>query len=152
MSEQTVSTPYYGITGKLPLASRLSVHVRKRMFDLFTQFMQPAATDKALDLGVTCDEKQQESNYFEQFYPYPHNVVAAGVEDASHLEQRYPGLRFALIEPHQPLPFADGEFDVVFSNAVIEHVGSRERQREFVNEILRVGKKFFITTPSRWFP
>jgi SAM-dependent methyltransferase len=50
------------------------------------------------------------------------------------------------------LPFADGEFDVVFSNAVIEHVGGPERQRQMVSEALRVGRRVFITTPNRRFP
>jgi SAM-dependent methyltransferase len=50
------------------------------------------------------------------------------------------------------LPFRDGEFDIVFSNAVIEHVGDRDRQRQFVHEALRVGRRSFITTPNRRFP
>ena len=50
------------------------------------------------------------------------------------------------------LPFADGAFDVVHSNAVIEHVGGRDRQEAFVREALRVGRRVFLTTPNRWFP
>ena len=50
------------------------------------------------------------------------------------------------------LPFPDGAFDVVHSNAVIEHVGGRERQEAFVREALRVGRRVFLTTPNRWFP
>jgi SAM-dependent methyltransferase len=50
------------------------------------------------------------------------------------------------------LPFPDQSFDVVFSNSVIEHVGSRDHQRQMANEILRVGKRHIIQTPSYWFP
>ena len=51
------------------------------------------------------------------------------------------------------LPFADGEFDLCFSNAVIEHVaGGREGQRQFVDELCRVAGRVFVTTPNRWFP
>jgi hypothetical protein len=50
------------------------------------------------------------------------------------------------------LPFADGEFDVAFSNAVLEHVGEREAQRDFVRELCRVSRRVFLTTPNRWFP
>ena len=42
--------------------------------------------------------------------------------------------------------------DVVFSNAVLEHVGGEDRQRAFVSEALRVGRRVFLTTPNRWFP
>lgn len=50
------------------------------------------------------------------------------------------------------LPFADGQFDLVFSNSVIEHVGSIVDKREFAKESQRVGKEFYIQTPNRWFP
>jgi SAM-dependent methyltransferase len=50
------------------------------------------------------------------------------------------------------LPFADGSFDWVFSNAVIEHVGTWESQRKFANEIRRVSRGYFITTPNFYFP
>lgn len=50
------------------------------------------------------------------------------------------------------LPFADGAFDLVFSNSVIEHVGTPERQLEFAREIARVGRAYWVQTPNRWFP
>ena len=49
-------------------------------------------------------------------------------------------------------PFQDESFDISFSNAVIEHVGSRMNQQEFLEEALRVSKNIYITTPNRWFP
>lgn len=48
--------------------------------------------------------------------------------------------------------FADGAFDVVFSNSVIEHLGSFDRQRRMAMEVQRVGKCYFIQTPNRYFP
>jgi hypothetical protein len=51
------------------------------------------------------------------------------------------------------LPFADGTFELGFSNAVVEHVaGGREGQRLFVNELCRVAGRVFVTTPNRFFP
>ena len=50
------------------------------------------------------------------------------------------------------LPFADGEFDIAVSNAVVEHVGDADDQRAFVHELCRVGQQVFVSTPNRWFP
>lgn len=48
--------------------------------------------------------------------------------------------------------FQDGQFDVVFSNSVIEHVGSKENQIKMVEEARRVGRRYFIQTPNYYFP
>ncbi len=51
------------------------------------------------------------------------------------------------------LPFQiDCGFDVVFSNSVIEHVGTFEDQQRMAAEIQRIGKHYFVQTPSKWFP
>jgi ubiquinone/menaquinone biosynthesis C-methylase UbiE len=46
------------------------------------------------------------------------------------------------------LPFEDGEFDVVFSNSVIEHLGDHDSQVAFAKEISRVGKSYWVQTPN----
>ncbi len=49
-------------------------------------------------------------------------------------------------------PFSDGEFELCWSNAVLEHVGTDTQMIEFLREIARVGRHSFVTTPNRWFP
>ena len=48
--------------------------------------------------------------------------------------------------------FTDKQFDVVFSNSVIEHVGTYEDQTCMAREVQRVGKRYFIQTPNFYFP
>lgn len=50
------------------------------------------------------------------------------------------------------LSWPDKSFDVVFSNSVIEHLGTKENQAAFARECRRVGKTYWIQTPAREFP
>ncbi len=68
-----------------------------------------------------------------------------------YLPEAVPGIE-TLIGDGCHLPFEDQSFDIVFSNSVIEHVGSWENQKLFAKEILRVGKKVWVQTPARECP
>ena len=137
-----------------PLAairSHYGFKARRRMFDMFMRHFRPTAGAKVLDLGVTPDDSLPESNFFEQLYPFRDKLTAASIEDASLIEQRFPGVKFVRIEGER-LPFPDDHFDLLFCSAVVEHVGDRARQRRFISDALRVTKCFFFTTPNRVFP
>jgi len=48
--------------------------------------------------------------------------------------------------------FKDKQFDIVFSNSVIEHLFSIDNQKKMANEAMRVGKFYFVQTPNYFFP
>jgi len=48
--------------------------------------------------------------------------------------------------------FKDNEFDIVFSNSVIEHLYTYENQQKMANEARRVGRYYYIQTPNYYFP
>ena len=129
---------------------------RRRKLELFLDELQPTADTSVLDVGA--DELAFGEgdgcgtlNFFEEHYPWRERITALGLHDGAGFRARYPTIRYVQGDACA-LPFADGEFDIVFSNAVIEHVGGRERQRQLVAEALRVGRRAFITTPNRRFP
>lgn len=43
-------------------------------------------------------------------------------------------------------------FDVVFSNSVIEHVGNEQKQIDFSKQVKKFADRYYIQTPSIWFP
>ena len=123
---------------------------------LFLEQLGPTEETTVLDIGA--DELgfgESEGcgtlNFFEELYPWPHRITALGLHDGAGFRSRYPSTPYVQGDA-LALPFEDGEFDIVFSNAVIEHVGGREQQRLFVSETVRVGRQVFVTTPNRRFP
>ncbi len=152
MDEQVEATDYFSKDHPLRgWGTRRALVARERMFAVFRSLVPFDADTTVVDVGVTPDEDLADSNLFEARYPYPRRVTATSVEDASLLEARYPGMRFVRTEG-DTLPFPDRHFDVAVSWAVLEHVGDRDRQRRFVAELTRVSRRFFLTTPNRWFP
>ena len=142
----------YNLAGPNSIPVRIAAYQRRRMFDIFLSTTRINEQDTVLDLGVTSDRTYSHSNYFESWYPHKHRITASGVDNASFLEQMYPGLRFVLADGRN-LPFPERQFDYVHSSAVLEHVGSRQKQATFLREAWRVARKgIFITTPNRWFP
>lgn len=131
--------------------ARVSLWARRRMYRVFEREFRPGPDDLIVDVGVTPDATLADSNAFERFYPHPHRIVATSIENASDLEQLYPGLRFVRTG-RGGLPFADRSFAVAHASAVLEHVGSEQAQREFVSELVRVAHAVFVTVPNRWFP
>jgi hypothetical protein len=71
---------------------------------------------------------------------------------ASGIAERADGWDPYVIADGRQLPFSDSSFDMVYANAVIEHVGDETDQQRFVSELARVGATWIITTPNRWFP
>ncbi len=132
------------------IASAVSWSVRRKMFAYFIkEFPMPLSV---LDVGVTSESIAPEANYFEELFPKREIIVACGIEDASNIEINYPGVKFVKIRENGPLPFADGEFDVVFCSAVLEHITEEAARIAFLRELLRVGRNLFLTVPCRWFP
>jgi SAM-dependent methyltransferase len=76
-------------------------------------------------------------------------VWGVDVRDSRIIKEGY---RFALTEGTR-LPCESDSFDVVISNHVVEHVGSREQQLQHLREIARVLRPDgvgYLATPNRW--
>lgn len=121
----------YGLLGR---------RFRQRRMDLFTRLLGVDRRTSILDLGG-----------------------AAGSWDALEATDRITVLNLdarclgrhasAAVADATAAPFADRTFDIVFSNSVIEHLGSEQQQQAFAAEVRRLSKDgYFVQTPNRWFP
>jgi len=111
---------------------------RTKKFDLLRQVFAARPEDRVLDVGASGEVFL--SYALEDVYPFPERIVAGGLE--LH-EVAFDGCS---------LPFPDQSFDLVFSNAVAEHILGPGMQKKFAQEVQRVGKSWFVTTPNFWYP
>jgi hypothetical protein len=135
-------------------AGRVSAWSRRRKLELFLRELRPRPETTVVDVGVSDasgDDPYGTHNFFEALYPWPERITAVSTQYLDRFSEAFPQVR-AVRADGRHLPFGDGEFDIGFSNAVLEHVGGRDDQRAFVLELCRVANSVFLATPSRWFP
>lgn len=119
---------------------------KERRFQHFLMAIRPSASCTILDIG----------GYPIDWFSRGDSIGKVDVLnlEQSHLENvppNAPEIR-ALAGDARQLPFPDGQYDIVFSNSVIEHVGSFEDQRKFAGEARRVGKRLWLQTPAKACP
>jgi hypothetical protein len=139
------------------LAGRASLWNRRRKLELFLETMRPGPETRVVDVGVgdtgfgTEPGVASSHNFFEALYPWPERITAVSDVPLPNFAREFPTVSTVTASGTE-LPFEDDAFDVAFSNAVVEHVGGRDRQRTFVAELCRVAPRVFLSTPNRWFP
>lgn len=151
LSPDVVDGKYYEVVKPQSFAERLLIRARNRIYDDFVRMCRPGPEDTVLDVGVS-DVIGGGANVVERRYPWQEHITAVGLGSAEEFQATFPRVTYQQIEPDRPLPFPDGTFSIATCNAVLEHVGSEEKQRRLVSELMRVGKRVFLTVPNRYFP
>jgi SAM-dependent methyltransferase len=115
---------------------------RRRRMQRFVEWMKPGPSTRILDVGGTI------GNW--RYMAVPSAITLLNL-DVSHDRDDYPAnFRFRAGDA-LAMPYADGAFDIAYSNSVIEHVSTWENQRRFAAEVLRVGRRVWVQTPAREF-
>ena len=126
----------------------------------FVREFKPTAAMRILDIGGT-DLLWRIANQparvvlLNTKIPQGRDVGLLGAEYSDALTPRAPdppaNVEYVLGDG-KSVPFADGEFDICFSNSTIEHLFGPEEQRRFANEVRRVARGVWLQTPARSFP
>ncbi len=127
------------------LVNLISPSFRRRRFVLFRSlFLKDNKKIKILDVGGT-------QKFWE---PYKSEIKNCQITilNLTKIPITLPHFKSVVGDARNMSQFRDKEFDVVFSNSVIEHVGDWEDQKRMAKEIQRVGKHYFIQTPNYYFP
>lgn len=127
------------------ISARISPYFRKRRMQMFLSTFAPTKRLRILDVGGLPRAWQNVDIESEITILNldPLDDFDASFLQANHCYRIGDGTR---------LPYPDQSFDVVYSNSVIEHLGTWERQQAFAAEAQRVGKGYWIQTPGKEFP
>ena len=119
---------------------------REKRFALFLRLLRPSPSDILLDVGGYPG--------FWTSHPQPvRQIDTLNVDDVSWTDTPVPGHNIrTIVGDGCALPMHDRSYDIGFSNSVIEHVGSWERQQQFASELRRVARKLWVQTPAYEFP
>lgn len=120
--------------------------LRRRRFDLFKSlFASLSRPIKILDVGGT-------QTFWERMGWSEEPGIEIVILNLQRIEITYPNMQYVFGDARDMKQFRDNEFDIVFSNSVIEHITDYDGQRLMAEEVMRVGKNLFLQTPNIFFP
>jgi hypothetical protein len=115
---------------------------RRKRFAVFLNKISPTAEMSLLDVGGYPGNWTQYKPVVKCLDILNIHPIELARADCSHYNMR------AMIGDGCKLDLPNNAYDIVFSNSVIEHVGSYKNQKAFASEARRVGKKLWIQTPA----
>ena len=131
--------------------SKIILSNRNKMFDILEKDFLSNPSFKILDVGTTPSLSFHE-NILLKKYKWKKNITCISNQNLDLLSEIYTEPKFTLGDARK-MEFNNNQFDIVFSSATIEHVGSFNDQLIFIKECKRVSSKYvIITTPNRYFP
>ena len=119
---------------------------RARRMRRFLSVMQIKGGERIIDLGGTID--------FWLNVPVPLNITVLNLPGSTDpmVPPSHHAIRFVHGDACAVRGEADGAYDIAFSNSVIEHVGDAGRRAAMAGEVLRLAPRYWVQTPSVWFP
>jgi len=142
---------------------------RRRRAEIFRNSFKIGPDTKILDLGS--EDGSAIASLLDTTSVRSENVWIADIDqNAVRTGAARYGFNPVVLQEFEALPFENNFFDVVYCSSVIEHVTvpksevwrirktsefrsrSLRSQTFFANEIIRVGKSYFVQSPNRFFP
>jgi hypothetical protein len=130
---------------------RILRYNRLKIHKIFLKNVKYNRNKKLLDVGTT-SLLNNTDNIILHECKNNENIVSISNLDCSNLKSYFKKVKFIKGDARN-MNLKDNSFDIVYSNATIEHVGSRSSQIKFLKECIRVSRKnIFITTPNKFYP
>src|SRR5829696_2983925 len=124
----------------------ISHRMRARRFLMFEQLVALMPRPLSIiDLGGT-------NEFWEQRAWAGRDDLSITIVNLEAQPRRYDNIHPTVGDATSLAEYADGAFDIAFSNSVIEHLFTFESQAAMAREVQRVASAFWVQTPNFWFP
>lgn len=124
---------------------------RIKFYQILTKQIKFKSSYKILDVGTT-PSLEENQNIFLRCYPYKNQITCLSNQNCRILKKEFVGIKI-ITSSALNSNIVTNKYDIVFSNATIEHVGCNSNQLQFVKELNRIGKRYIcIITPNKYFP
>ena len=131
---------------------KIILNARNDFFNLFIFNNNYSKYKSVIDIGSTPSIDKEQNTFLENIKDNQ-NVTCLSNQDCRILQKKYKNIKNIVIGDARNTMLKENSFEIVHSNATIEHVGSFENQISFVKEMLRISKEsVFIQTPNRFYP
>ena len=131
---------------------KIILNARNDFYNLFLVNNNYSKYKSVIDIGSTPSIDKEQNTFLENIKDNQ-NVTCLSNQDCRILLKKFKNIKNVLIGDARNTTLEKDSFDIVHSNATIEHVGSFENQVSFVREMLRISKEsVFIQTPNRLYP
>jgi hypothetical protein len=117
---------------------------------LVEQVLAEKGTCKIIDIGGT----QGFWETWKEFFDFSRTSVLCVNMDPEHANygETNPAVKMRAGDARDLSFCSDNEYDIAFSNSVIEHVGLWRDMERMAREVQRVSHRYLVQTPYFWFP
>ena len=131
---------------------KITLNARNEFFNIFLSNNNYSKYKTVIDIGSTPSTDKEQNNFLENTKDNQF-VTCLSNQDCRILQKKYKNIKNIIICDAKNTMLENDSFEIVHSNATIEHMGSFENQVSFVREMLRISKEsVFIQTPNRFHP
>jgi Methyltransferase domain len=129
----------------LPWPASIAINFRRKRFEFFKSLLASLPRPlHILDVGGT--------QIFWEIMGFIQDDIHLTILNTEPVEATCSNVTTIVGDARDMHELKDKQFEVVYSNAVIEHVGNFKQQRQMAEEVQRVGKRYIVQTPNRYFP
>ena len=134
------------------IIQKITIKARNQFFKYFTYHTNYSDDKSVIDIGTT-PSLDDEQNIFLEKTKNNQNITCLSNQDCKILYKQYKNIKKIFVGEGRNTMLDDNSFNIVHTNATIEHVGSYENQISFIKEIIRISSEYvFVQTPNRFYP